>query len=227
MLQRKQSFRAYKNHRKGGIIGINVDEGDTVLNALLATDNDHLLLLSKTGKGLRFDCSQLRNQGRVTRGVRGMRLKNSDEIANMLVVDDNRFLLLCGKNGLGLRTRLQRFLPNGGVTNDLDTTSTPRKRGGQGVTAMNTASLCSALSVAEDSEILMVTKKGQAVRCPVLNIRETNRGSKGVRLVNLSEKDVLIGVSEVVKLDEEDNSSESNEDTSLEKIPSPLTSPNE
>ena len=223
---KKTKLLAYKNHRKGGIIGINVDEGDAVLNALLATDNDHLLLLSKTGKGLRFDCSQLRNQGRVTRGVRGMRLKNSDEIANMLVVDDNRLLLLCGKNGLGLRTRFATFLPNGGVTNDLDTTSTPRKRGGQGVTAMNTASLCSALSVAEDSEILMVTKKGQAVRCPVLNIRETNRGSKGVRLVNLSEKDVLIGVSEVVKLDEEVTSSESNEDTSLE-APSPLTSPNE
>ena len=69
---------------------------------------------------------------------------------------------------------------------------------------MNTDKLCTALSVEEDSEILMVTKNGQAVRCPVVNIRETNRGSKGVRLVNLSGKDVLMGVSEVVKIDEDE-----------------------
>ena len=132
-----------------------------------------------------------------------MRLKNNDEIANMLVVDDDRLVLLCGKNGLGHR-RFAAFLPNGGVTEDQDTLATPRKRGGQGVTAMNTDKLCTALSVEEDSEILMVTKNGQAVRCPVVNIRETNRGSKGVRLVNLSGKDVLMGVSEVVKIDEDE-----------------------
>ena len=71
---------------------------------------------------------------------------------------------------------------------------------------MNTDAICGALSVSEDSEILMITSKGQAVRCPVLNIRETNRGSKGVKLVNLSEKDKLIGISEVIELDERETS---------------------
>jgi len=134
--------------------------------------------------------------------VRGIRLKENDAVINMLVVDDSKLLLLCGRNGLGIRTRFSAFLPNGGANTGDETTVNPRKRGGQGVTAMNTSSLCDALSVQEDSEILMITKKGQAVRCPVLNIRETNRGSKGVRLVNLSDKDHLIGVSEVVMLDE-------------------------
>ena len=55
---KKTKLSAYKNHRKGGIIGINVDEGDAVLNCLLASDDDHLLLVTKTGKGLRFDCRQ-------------------------------------------------------------------------------------------------------------------------------------------------------------------------
>ena len=70
---------------------------------------------------------------------------------------------------------------------------------------MNTDAVCSALSVSEESEILMITSRGQAVRCPVLNIRETNRGSKGVKLVNLDKKDALIGISEVMELDEEKN----------------------
>ena len=69
---------------------------------------------------------------------------------------------------------------------------------------MNTDGVCSALSVSQESEILMITSRGQAVRCPVLNIRETNRGSKGVKLVNLDSKDSLIGISEVVELDESD-----------------------
>lgn len=200
----KKSFiKDYKNHRKGGLIGINIDDGDRVLKAMIAKPSDHLLILTKNGKGLRFSCDQLRNQGRATRGVRGIRLKPKDKVVNMLVVDDSRLLLICGQNGLGIRTKFAAFLPNGGSDGVEDTS--PRKRGGQGVTAMNTQAVCDSLSVAEDSEILMLTKKGQAVRCRVSNIRETNRGSKGVKLIDLVDRDHLVGVSEVVKLDEASN----------------------
>jgi len=199
---KKTKISAYKNHRKGGIIGINIDEGDKVLQAIRAKIDDHLLILTRLGKGLRFSCDQLRDQGRVTRGVRGIRLKGKDVVDNFLVVDDSKLLLIAGRNGLGIRTRFSAFLPNGGVSEG-DEPVTPRKRGGQGVTAMNTEGICGALSVDEESEILMITSKGQAVRCPVLNIRETNRGSKGVKLVNLSDKDKLIAISEVIELDED------------------------
>lgn len=77
---------------------------------------------------------------------------------------------------------------------------------------MNTKCIVGALSVDPESEILMITANGQAMRCPVNNIRETNRGSKGVKLVNLNEKDKLIAVSEVVEL----NESDSNENTEIE-----------
>ena len=219
---KKTKINAYKNHRKGGIIGINVDEGDKVLQANRTTLDDHLLILTRHGKGLRFSCDQLRDQGRVTRGVRGIRLKAKDQVDNFLVVDDSKLLLIAGRNGLGIRTKFSAFLPNGGKVSDSDQEEqvTPRKRGGQGVTAMNTEAIVGALSVSEESEVLMITAKGQAVRCPVLNIRETNRGSKGVKLVNLSDGDKLIGISEVVELDEENlesddvNSSESEESAS-------------
>jgi DNA gyrase subunit A len=205
---KKTKINAYRNHRKGGIIGINVDEGDNVLKAIRAESSDHLLILTRGGKGLRFSCDQLRDQGRVTRGVRGIRLKGKDQVDNFLVVDDSKLLLIAARNGLGIRTRFSAFLPNGGKSDDGVEVSTPRKRGGQGVTAMNTDAICGALSVSEESEILMITSKGQAVRCPVLNIRETNRGSKGVKLVNLTERDKLIGISEVIELDEESSSTE-------------------
>ena len=201
---KKTRISAYKNHRKGGIIGINIDEGDNLLKAIKANLNDHILILTKNGKGLRFSCDQLRDQGRVTRGVRGIKLKPNDKVDTFLVVDDEKLLLIAGKNGLGIRTRFSAFLPNGGKNDDEKSDDiTPRKRGGQGVTAMNNDCIVGALSVNPESEILMITSNGQAMRCPVNNVRETNRGSKGVRLVNLSDGDSLIAVSEVVELSEE------------------------
>ena len=199
---KKTKISAYKNHRKGGIIGINVDEGDEVLEALQIEQDDHLMVLTAKGKGLRFDSQQLRDQGRVTRGVRGIKLKDNDAVVNLLKVEDEKLLLIAGKNGLGIRTKFSSFLPRGGESNENEEVS-PRKRGGQGVIAMNTEAVCGSISVDPESEILMITKAGQTVRCAVQNIRETSRGSKGVKLVNLSPKDFLVGISEVVELDEE------------------------
>jgi DNA gyrase subunit A len=218
---KKTKISAYKNHRKGGIIGINVDDGDSILKAIKTNSDDHILILTKKGKGLRFCCDQLRDQGRVTRGVRGIRLKEKDEVITFLVVDDNKLLLLAGQNGLGIRTKFKAFLPNGGkVDEDSLEDTTPRKRGGQGVTAMNTDCIVGAICVESESEILMITSNGQAVRCPVNNIRETNRGSKGVKLVNLSGKDKLIALSEVVELDEgdEENIASADDEENIDKI---------
>ena len=142
----------------------------------------------------------------------------------MLVVNDDRLLLICGRNGLGIITKFSSFLPNDGGSSKED--ASPRKRGGQGVTAMNTEAVCDALSVDQDSEILMLTKKGQAVRCEVTNIRETNRGSKGVKLIGLVDRDHLVGVSEVVKLDEDaENSIDLDESSSEEATESISESP--
>ena len=110
---KKTKINAYKNHRKGGIIGINVDDGDEVLEALQIDASDHLMILTSKGKGLRFDSKQLRDQGRATRGVRGIKLKDKDEVVNILRVEDDKLLLIAGKNGLGIRTKFSSFLPQG------------------------------------------------------------------------------------------------------------------
>jgi DNA gyrase subunit A len=203
---KKTHLSAYRNHRKGGLIGINVDDGDTVIEARKTTGDDHLLILTHHGKGLRFHENQLRNQGRATRGVRGIRRRDGDYVESMLVVDDERLLLIAGSNGLGIRTVFSAFLPRGGEGED----NTPRKRGGYGVIAMDAKALAGALAVDEDDEIMMLTKKGQAIRCPVLNIRSTNRGTKGVKLVDLAKGDRLVAISRVVKMQEDELEDEEN-----------------
>ena len=172
------------------------------MEALQIDQDDHLMVLTAKGKGLRFNSNQLRDQGRTTRGVRGIKLKQNDHVVNLLKVEDEKLLLITGQNGLGIRTKFCSFLPRGGEILEKEEIS-PRKRGGQGVIAMNTDAVCGAISVDPQSEILMITKSGQTVRCAVRDIRETSRGSKGVKLVNLSANDVLVGVSEVIELDEE------------------------
>ena len=87
---KKTKLNAYKNHRKGGLIGIKVDEEDNLLKAIKTNHDDHILILTKNGKGLRFSCDQLRDQGRATRGVRGIRLKDTDKVDTFLVVDDRK-----------------------------------------------------------------------------------------------------------------------------------------
>ena len=188
---KKTRLTAYENFRKGGVIGVYVDEGDSVRDAVMIKPDNHILILTKYGKGLRFSSDQLRDQGRVTRGVRGIRLKHGDEVLSMLGVDDSKLLLIIGENGLAIRTRFSAFLPNGGkVHEDVDDV-TPRKRGGQGVTAMNTSSICAALTVDPEGEILIVTDKGKTTICPVDNVRETNRGSLGVKIVDLDTGDTV------------------------------------
>jgi DNA gyrase subunit A len=148
-------------------------------------------------------------------------------VVNLLKVEDEKLLLIAGKNGLGIRTKFSSFLPRGGESSE-DEEVSPRKRGGQGVIAMNTDAVCGSISVDPESEILMITKAGQTVRCAVQNIRETSRGSKGVKLVNLSPKDFLVGVSEVVELDEdiEKIEGETNADNSLEVTPEAIVDAN-
>jgi DNA gyrase subunit A len=142
--------------------------------------------------------------------VRGIRLREGDHVESMLVVDDERLLLIAGANGLGIRTEFSAFLPRGGEGED----NTPRKRGGYGVIAMDAKVLAGALAVDEDDEIMMLTKKGQAIRCPVLNIRETNRGTKGVKLVDLAKGDKLIAISRVIAMQEGDD--DDPEDTTVD-----------
>jgi DNA gyrase subunit A len=184
-----------------------------VIEARKTTGDDHILMLTHNGKGLRFHENQLRNQGRVTRGVRGIRLREGDHVESMLVVDDERLLLIAGTNGLGIRTEFSAFLPRGGEGEG----NTPRKRGGYGVIAMDAKALAGALAVDEDDEIMMLTKKGQAIRCPVLHIRETNRGTKGVKLVDLAKGDKLIAISRVVAMQEGDD--ENPEDSPIDTEP--------
>ncbi len=188
---KKTNLSDYKNFRKGGIIGIRIDEGDDLIGVKLTGGENELVMLTRKGMSIRFSEDVLRDQGRATRGVKGIRLKGEgDGVLTMEVVNPDETLLIAGKNGQGKRTDFDQYrLQN---------------RGGSGIIAIRTDGVAGALSVAEKDEIMLLTHKGQAVRTRVSDVRVIGRTTQGVRLINLAKGDHLIGMSKVVEVDEEE-----------------------
>jgi DNA gyrase subunit A len=199
---KKTALTDYTNAtRESGLIGINLAEGDTVIGCVLTTGNDELILVSHQGLAVRFREKDengevlFRDTGRATGGVTGMRFKlDSDYLEVLEVVDHTSKFLVASQAGLGVRTRFEDYrLIN---------------RGGSGVWAIDlpedgSINIAGALSVKDTDEIMLLTAKGQSVRCPVNTIREVNRGGKGVKLLTLAEGDKLLSIARVVETDEE------------------------
>ena len=143
-----------------------------------------------------------------TRGVRGIKLKTEkDKVVAIEIVKTNeggetaeseQKLLIAGANGLGKRTDFSDYRV--------------QSRGGSGIIAIKSDKVAGALSVTDADEIMMFTKKGQAVRSPINTVRVTGRAASGVKLVNLGEKDELIGISKVIASEEEAAAEEGDND---------------
>jgi DNA gyrase subunit A len=187
---KKTLLSDYRNHRKGGLIGINIDEGDNLIGARLTKGNDEILLVTSNAQSIRFPESDLRDQGRATRGVRGIKLKSeADKVVAIEIVDNEAKLLIAGANGLGKRTEFSEYRT--------------QSRGGSGIIAIKSEKVAGALSVTDVDEIMMFTLKGQAVRSPIKDVRITGRAASGVKLVDLAKKDSLIGISKVIVSEED------------------------
>lgn len=185
---KKTNLGEYANFRKGGIIGIKIDEDDLLVNVIMTKGEDELVMITQKGMSIRFSETELRDQGRATRGVRGIRLKGDDYVKAMQVVDPTMTLLIASEQGLGKRSNYDDYRL--------------QARGGSGIIAIRAQGVAGALNVTNDDEIMMFTHSGQAVRSPVKDVRVIGRTTQGVRLVNLSNGDSLIGISKVIQVEE-------------------------
>jgi DNA gyrase subunit A len=201
---KKSSLADYANcTRDGGLIGINLADGDTVIGAVLTTGDNELILVSHQGLAVRFrerdpesGDDLFRPTGRATGGVTGMRFKLASDYLDVIeVVDHEAKFLVASEAGLGVRTRFEDYrLIN---------------RGGTGVIAIDlpedgSMSVAGALSVHDNDEVMLLTANGQSVRTRVSEIRETGRGAKGVKLIDLAEGDKLLSIARVVETAEDE-----------------------
>jgi DNA gyrase subunit A len=185
---KKSNLSDYRNVRKGGIIAIQIEKGDRLIDAKLTNGNNEIVLITKEGMSLRFHEEQLRDQGRNTVGVWGIRPDKKDHVVGIAIVDQDAMLLVAGENGIGKRTGFDDYRK--------------QHRGGKGIITMKTGAktgdVVGALTVRDSDEIMLITTKGQMVRTRVKEIRETGRNTMGVKLMDLRSGEKLQAIAPVV-----------------------------
>jgi DNA gyrase subunit A len=185
---KKSNLSDYSNVRKGGIIAIQIEEGDRLIDAKLTSGDNEIVLITKEGMSLRFHEEQLRDQGRNTVGVWGIRPEKGDLVVAIAIVNPNAMLLVAGENGIGKRTPFDDYRR--------------QSRGGKGIITMKTGektgNVVGALTVTEIDELMLITTKGQMVRTRVKEIRAVGRNTMGVKLMDLRGAEKLQAIAPVV-----------------------------
>ncbi len=198
---KKTLLSGYRNIRKDGIIAINIDDGDELIEVKQTGGSDHVMLCTVDGMSVRFEEEQLREQGRATRGVRGIKLREGDRVCSLEIVDSEGTFLVCTENGYGKRSEFDEWR----IT----------KRGGIGIIAIKTTDrngkVVGAHSVREDDALMLITANGKMIKMAVSDVGIIGRATQGVRLINLDDGDTLVsatvvetGVEEVDADDDDD-----------------------
>ena len=201
---KKTSIAEFANVRKGGIIAIGIEPGDTLIDVKLTSGQDQVVLITREGMSIRFSEEEVRSMGRPAGGVRGINLEQNDALVALAVVVRDATLLVAGENGMGKRTPFDLVLENGTV----EPVYRLQSRGGKGIITMKanerTGGVVGALTVREPDEIMLITTGGQMVRIFVRHIREAGRNTQGVKLIDLQPGDKLQAIAPVISEQQED-----------------------
>lgn len=205
---KKTSLELYSRPRTNGIIAVNIREGDELLEAKLTTGNSQILMALRSGKAIRFPEEKVRPMGRGASGVRGITLgHDNDEVVGMVCVDDlESSIMVVSEKGYGKRTEVDDYR----ITN----------RGGKGVKTMNitdkTGELIAIKNVTDENDLMIINKKGIAIRLAVEDIRVMGRNTQGVRLINLKSVDEIAAVAKVPHSEEDEEGIEGEGENGME-----------
>jgi DNA gyrase subunit A len=189
---KKTPLEDFNNPRKGGIIAVDLDDGDVLVGAAITDGKHDVMLFSDGGKAVRFDEDDVRAVGRTARGVRGMTLDEGQSVIAMLVAEDElQSVLTATENGFGKRTPIGEYTRHGRGTKGMIAIQQSERNG----------KIVAATLVHADDEIMMITDKGVLVRTRVAEMRELGRATQGVTLIALDAGTKLSGLQRIVEND--------------------------
>ena len=199
---KKTPLRAYSRPRVNGIIAITINDDDELLEAKLTDGKSHIVIAGKSGYAVRFEEEKVRDMGRTAMGVRGIKLQDAeDEAVGMVVVpNDDKNILVVSEKGFGKQTSISEYR----VTN----------RGGKGVKTLNvspkTGKLIAIKQVegTDDEDLMIITRKGIAIRMRIADISVLGRNTMGVKLIRLKNGDEIASVAKVIEKDEDEEENE-------------------
>jgi DNA gyrase subunit A len=184
---KKTNLSAFSNPRRDGIIAINIDKDDRLIQVKLTHGKDEVILTTRGGMSIRFSETQLRDMGRATRGVKGITLSKDDRVESLEIVDPKATFLVCTEHGYGKRTEFGEYRM--------------QRRGGRGLIAIRTSErngkVVGAHSVSPTDALMLMTAKGMTIRMAVSDVRVIGRATQGVRLIALDEGDSLVSATTV------------------------------
>lgn len=186
-LIKKTALEEYDTNRTGGIIAINLREGDELVSAMLVEEDQDLLLVSRKGMSIRFTASDaaLRPMGRSTSGVIGMHFRGEDQLLDASVVSDTGYVFVVTEGGYAKRTSADQYRV--------------QNRGGLGIKVAKLAEargdLAGALIVDDEDEVLVVLAGGKVVRSAVAEVPAKGRDTMGVVFARFAEDDRIIAVA--------------------------------
>lgn len=191
-LVKKVALDEFSRPRSSGIIAIDLVEDDRLIGVDISDGKQDIMIFTDAGKVIRFQESKVRATGRTARGVRGVKLKEGQLAISLVVIVDGGDILTATENGYGKRTPIDDYRMTG--------------RGGQGVIAIQVTErngrAIGALQVNAHEEVMLISNKGTLVRMPVDEISLVGRNTQGVRLITLSNEELLVSLEQVATLKE-------------------------
>lgn len=193
---KKTPFEQYKNVRNSGLIAINLDQGDELKWIRTTSGDDEIVISTLQGQAIRFHEKGARPMGRVARGVRGIRLRTGDQVIGMDIVEEGSSIFVISEFGYGKRTKIAQF--------------TAHARGGVGIRSAvvndKTGKLIGVKTLSGDDsqEIILISAAGQTIRLGLKDISELGRATQGVRIMRLNDKDKVVSLALVDKVEDED-----------------------
>jgi DNA gyrase subunit A len=186
---KKSALEAYSNPRVGGIIAINLDEGDELISTKLTNGEQHLFIGTKLGKAIHFPETQVREIGRTARGTRSIRLSKEDEVVGMEVVSPHTQILTVTANGYGKRSQASEYRI--------------QNKGGSGIFTVKrtqkTGDVVSIKTVADEDELMLISDQGKIIRLRAVDIPIQGRTTQGVRLITLEEGERVVAVARLAE----------------------------
>ncbi len=183
---KKTEAENFTNIRRNGIIAISLRDGDKLISVRQIEEDEELIISSKNGMTIQFNTKDVRTMGRTAMGVRAIRLDEGDEVVSMNTKGDETYLLVVTENGFGKKTSFNNFKN--------------QNRGGKGVRCHRvnekTGKVVDTLPVDLDTDIMMVSLKGDMIRLSARDISTTGRNTMGVKLKNLEKgEDAIVSVT--------------------------------
>ena len=190
---KKTSLTNFARPRKGGIIAIELRDGDKLVGVEITSGEHDIMLFSANGKSIRFKESDVRAVGRTAIGVRGIKLAD-DEVVSLIVAEQDSPILTATEKGYGKRTALDEYRA--------------QARGGSGVISIKTSDrngkVVGAIQVTDEDEMMLISNKGTLVRARAADVSIIGRNTQGVTLINIVKGEKLVSVAKIAETEEED-----------------------